>query len=46
MKSLTRLAVIVVLAIIAGAVIFLSTSDIPAPVTPIEKVLSNDRFPK
>ena len=46
MKSLTRLAVIVVLAIIAGAVMFLLTWDIPAPVTPIEKVLSNDRFPK
>jgi hypothetical protein len=46
MKSLTRLALIVVLAIIAGALMFLSTWDIPAPVAPIEKVLPNDRFPK
>ena len=46
MKSLTRLAVIIVLAILASAVMFLSTWDIPAPVSHVEKVIPNDRFPK
>ena len=46
MKSLTRLAVIVVLAIIAGAAMFLSTWDIPAPSERVEKVLPDDRFPR
>ena len=32
--------------IVAGTVIFLSTWDIPAPATKVEKVIKNDRFSK
>ena len=46
MKSLSRIMVLVVVVLIAGTAIFLSTWDIPAPIAKVEKVISNDRFEK
>lgn len=46
MRSITKfLAVLLVLAI-GGLTVFLATWDIPAPSQKVEKVLSNDRFPR
>ncbi|MCB2101659.1 MAG: hypothetical protein KDE22_12355 [Rhodobacterales bacterium] len=45
MKSLSRILVLLVLLAIAGGVAFLAHWDIPAPVTTVEKVIPNDRFP-
>lgn len=46
MKSITKfLAALLVLAI-GGLAVFLATWDIPAPSQKVEKVLSNDRFPR
>ncbi len=46
MKRLSRFMILLVVALIAGATIFISTWDIPAPVAKGEKVIPNDRFPK
>ncbi len=46
MKKLSRFMILLVVALIAGATIFMSTWDIPAPVAKVEKVIPNDRFPK
>ena len=46
MKTLTRMMLIAVLVAITGGVVFLATSDIPAPVAPVEKIIPNDRFPR
>ena len=46
MRSLTRLLVVVLLAVLVGAAIFLATWDIPPPVAPVEKVLPDERFPR
>jgi hypothetical protein len=44
MKNISRLVLVAVIAIIVGGTAFLSSWDIPAPVTAIEKVLPDDRF--
>lgn len=46
MKTLTRMMLIALLVVITGGVVFLATSDIPAPVVPVEKIIPNDRFPR
>ena len=46
MKSLSKIIVIIALALIIGGGTFLLTWDFPAPVEDVEKVLPNDRFPK
>lgn len=46
MKTLFRLLLIVLVLLIVGGVVLLATSDFPAPVTPVEKVIPNDRFAK
>lgn len=46
MPKLSRiLALVVVIGLAAGAV-FLATWQIPAPTAKLEKVISNDRFPR
>lgn len=45
MKNISRLVFVMVIALIVGGAAFLSTWDIPAPMTTIKKVLSNERFP-
>ncbi|MBT4935027.1 MAG: hypothetical protein HOL66_10170 [Rhodospirillaceae bacterium] len=44
MKNISRLVLVAVIAMIVGGTAFLSTWDIPAPMTEIEKVLPDDRF--
>jgi len=46
MKNISRLVMIAVIAILVGGTAFLSTWVIPAPITDIEKVLPDDRFPR
>jgi hypothetical protein len=46
MKILTRMMLIALLVAIAGGAVFLATSDIPAPVAPVEKLIPNERFPR
>ncbi len=46
MKNLSRLVVLAVLASIIGGAVFLATWDIPAPVSTVEKVIPDDRFPR
>lgn len=46
MKNISRLVLIAVVAIVVGGSAFLATWDIPAPMTTIEKVLPDDRFPR
>ena len=46
MKNISRIVFIAVVAIIVGGAAFLATWDIPAPMTTVEKVLPDDRFPR
>jgi hypothetical protein len=46
MKNISRIVFFAVVAIIVGGSAFLATWDIPARMTIIEKVLSDDRFPR
>ncbi len=41
---LTRVLVILVLAVIVGGGVFLATWDMPPPSTQVEKVIPNERF--
>ena len=46
MNSIVRLMIIILVLIVAGTTIFLSTWDIPAPAVAVERVINNDRFSK
>lgn len=46
MKILFRLLLIVLLLLIAGGAVLVATSDFPAPVTRVEKIIPDDRFTK
>tara|TARA_Y100001933_G_C18491639_1_gene352713 strand:- start:262 stop:402 length:141 start_codon:yes stop_codon:yes gene_type:complete len=46
MKSFSRIVLIAIIAIIVGGSAFLATWDIPAPITKVEKVLTDERFPR
>lgn len=46
MKNISRLVLIAVVLILIGGSTFLATWDIPAPMSTIEKVLPDDRFPR
>lgn len=46
MKKLSALVFFLVVAVVVGGGVFLSTWDIPAPVTKVEKVIPDDRFPR
>jgi hypothetical protein len=46
MKTLTRMMLIALLVAIAAGAVFLAASDIPAPVSSVEKIIPNDRFPR
>lgn len=46
MPKLSRILALVVLTAIAGGAVFLATWQIPAPTAKLEKVISNDRFPR
>ncbi|NIZ01801.1 hypothetical protein [Thalassospira lucentensis] len=44
MKIITRIILLLVLAIIVGGAVFLITWDIPAPTTQIQETIPNSRF--
>ncbi len=46
MRRIPRLVLFVVIALVVGTAAFLATWDIPAPVTTIEKVIPDERFPR
>ena len=46
MRSLSRIIMFFLVTMIVGGVVFLATWDIPAPITKIEKVIPDDRFPR
>ena len=46
MNSLLKLTLIVVTAGIVGGGVFLASWDIPAPSSPVEKVLDDSQFPR
>jgi len=46
MKNFSKVILVLVLAAIVGGAVFLATWDIPAPITNVERVLPDDRFPR
>ena len=46
MRNISRLAAILLVAALVGGAAFLATWDIPAPTAKIEKVLTDERFPR
>ena len=46
MRNISRLAAILLVAALVGGAVFLATWDIPAPTAKIEKVLTDERFPR
>jgi hypothetical protein len=46
MKTLLKILFFLLLAAIAGGVVFLATWDMPAPTAKVEKVIPNERFQK
>ena len=46
MKKLTGVVMILILVGIAGGIAFLAAWDIPSPSAKVEKVISNERFPR
>lgn len=46
MRSLSRIILFLMLAMIIGGAVFLATWDIPAPIAKVEKVIPDDRFPR
>jgi len=46
MAKLSRIIVLLAIAVLVGGGAFLATWDIPAPVTEVNKVLPDDRFPR
>ena len=46
MRSLSRIIMFFLVTMIVGGAVFLATWDIPAPITKIEKVIPDDRFPR
>lgn len=46
MKNISRAVFVLVVLSLAGGATFLVTWNIPAPVTKVERVLPDDRFPQ
>lgn len=46
MRSLSRIILFLMFAMIIGGAVFLATWDIPAPIAKVEKVIPDDRFPR
>ncbi|GAA0584273.1 hypothetical protein [Caenispirillum bisanense] len=44
MRTLSRILILLVLAVIVAGVGFLATWEMPPPTATVEKVISNDRF--
>jgi hypothetical protein len=46
MTKLSHLIIAVVVFVLVGGIVFLTTWEIPAPSAVVEKVIPNDRFPR
>jgi len=46
MRNISRAVLVLVVLSLVGGATFLVTWDIPAPVTKVERVLPDDRFPR
>ncbi|HJN23541.1 MAG TPA: hypothetical protein QF509_06520 [Rhodospirillales bacterium] len=46
MKNFSKLVFVAVIAVIIGGAVFLASWDIPAPVADVEKVITDERFPR
>ena len=46
MKRMSVVIFVLLLAAVGGGVVVLATWDIPAPVTTVERVLPDERFPR
>ncbi len=46
MRKISLFVFLLVLVVVAGGGIFLATWDIPPPLSKVEKVLPNDKFPR
>ena len=46
MRKISRFVLFLVIVLVIGTAAFLATWDIPAPVTTIEKVIPDERFPR
>ncbi len=46
MKNVSRIVLLLLLALIVGGAVFLVTWDIPPPVAKTEKVIPDERFPR
>lgn len=46
MKRLSTSIFLLLVVVLLGGAAFLTTWEIPAPVTPVSKVLPDDRFPR
>ena len=46
MKNFSTLVFVAVIVAIVGGVVFLASWDIPAPVADVEKVITDERFPR
>lgn len=44
MRTLIRFLIIVLLLVVVAALAYLATTDIPAPVAPVEKTIPSERF--
>jgi len=45
MMRVSTVLMVLLLAGLVGGAVFLATWEIPAPSAPVEKVISNDKFP-
>ena len=46
MGKLVLIAIAAVILVLVGGGVYLAVWDIPAPKTPVEKVIPSDRFPR
>jgi len=46
MRKMPLFFLVLLVAVVAGGAVMLSNWDIPAPVSTVEKVLPDDRFPR
>lgn len=46
MKNVSRIVLLLLLALLVGGAVFLAMWDIPSPVAKTEKVIPDERFPR
>lgn len=46
MSTIVRFVIIILALMIVAGIGYLATGELPAPTSPVEKVIPNDRFPE